>query len=82
MYKSKLILQQLVGAKYARLSVIHLIIKMLFDTKFAGMQDDLEEEPIAEEDLMENARVTYDIFVQNSLEATSHSLEWLPYTHQ
>lgn len=72
----------LVGAKYARLSVIHLIIKMLFDTKFAGMQDDLEEEPIAEEDLMENARVTYDIFVQNSLEATSHSLEWLPYTHQ
>ncbi len=72
----------LVGAKYARLSVIHLIIKMMFDTKFAGMQDELEEEPIAEEDLMENARVTYDIFVQNSLEATSHSLEWLPYTHQ
>lgn len=55
---------------------------MLFDTKFAGMNEELEEEPIAEEDLMENARVTYDIFVQNSLEATSHTLEWLPYTHQ
>jgi hypothetical protein len=55
---------------------------MLFDTKFAGAHEDLEEEPIAEEDMMENARVTYDIFVQNSLEATSHSLEWLNYTHQ
>jgi len=54
---------------------------MLLDTKFAGMQDDGEEEPIGEEDLMENARVTYDIFVQNSLEATSHTLEWLPYSH-
>jgi hypothetical protein len=36
---------------------------MLFDTKFAGANQDLEEEPIAEEDMMENARVTYDIFV-------------------
>lgn len=55
---------------------------MLIDTKFAGMQDEPEDEPIAEEDIMENARVTYDVFVQNSLEATSHTLEWLPYTHQ
>lgn len=53
---------------------------MLIDTKFAGLQNEEEEEPIAEEDLMENARVTYDVFVQNSLEATSHTLEWLPYT--
>jgi hypothetical protein len=36
---------------------------MLFDAKFAGVHEEVEEEPIAEEDLMENARVTYDIFV-------------------
>jgi len=54
---------------------------MKIDTNFAGMLDDAEEEPIAEEDLMENARVTYDVFIQNSLDATSHTLEWLPYSH-
>ena len=48
---------------------------------FAG-NNPAPEEPIAEEDLMENARVTYDIFVQNTLEATSHTLEWLPKTIQ
>jgi hypothetical protein len=37
-----------------------------------------DDEPIAEEDLMENARVTYEVFVQNNLDATSHSLQWLP----
>ncbi len=71
------------GTHNSLLVFIHLvvIIKMLIDTKFAGLQNEEEEEPIAEEDLMENARVTYDVFVQNSLEATSHTLEWLPYTH-
>lgn len=54
---------------------------------FAGNQKDgpLEEasaEPIAEEDMMENARVTYEVFVQNNLESTSHSLQWLPKLEQ
>ena len=48
---------------------------MNFDSKaFAGNLGPDPEEPIAEEDLMENARVTYEIFVQNNLDATSHSL--------
>jgi len=40
------------------------------------------EQSIAEEDVMENAKVTYDVFVQNSLDATSHTLEWLNLTHE
>ena len=27
---------------------------------------------------MENVRVYYDIFVQNTLKSTSHSVQWLP----
>ena len=42
----------------------------------------LGEQPIAEEDVMENTRMTYDVFVQNSQDATSHTIEWLPYTHE
>ena len=34
--------------------------------KFAGMID--ENEPMAEEEVMENIRVMYDIFIQNSLD--------------
>lgn len=29
--------------------------------------------------MMENARVAYDVFIQNSLKSTSHSVQWLPY---
>jgi hypothetical protein len=31
---------------------------------------------------MENVKQTYDMFVQNQLPATSHTLEWLPIGHQ
>ena len=31
---------------------------------------------------MENVKQTYDMFVQNQLSATSHTLEWLPIGHQ
>ena len=31
---------------------------------------------------MENVKQTYDLFVQNQLPATSHTLEWLPIGHQ
>jgi len=30
---------------------------------------------------MENVRQTYDLFVQNQVKHTSHTLEWLPITH-
>jgi len=39
-------------------------------------------EEMAEEDLMANAKVTYEVFIQNNLECTSHTLEWLRYTNQ
>lgn len=39
--------------------------------------DDYGDEPMAEEDLMNKASLIFDIFVQNSIEATSHSVEWL-----
>ncbi len=57
---------------------------MMLGQNFAGIKEgsDQSEEPIAEEDMMENARLTYDIFVQNGLSETSHTIEWLPYTHQ
>lgn len=45
-------------------------------------QEGNEGEPIAEEEVMENIKATYDVFVQNSLEATSHTIEWLKNTHQ
>ena len=40
-------------------------------------QNDNEE--IDDEIMMENARVAYDVFIQNSLKSTSHSVQWLPY---
>lgn len=27
---------------------------------------------------MDNAKYSYEVFIQNSLDATSHTLEWLP----
>ena len=50
----------------------------------AGMnsQDDDQQLPISEEELMENVKVTYDVFVQESLETTSHTIEWLNCTKQ
>ena len=38
------------------------------------------EEHLDEDAKMENVRMTYDVFVQNDLKATGHSLEWLPVT--
>jgi len=35
---------------------------------------------MGEEDLMHKASIVFDVFVQNSIEATSHSIEWLPFT--
>ena len=37
-----------------------------------------EEEPLEEDEKMENVRLTYDLFIQNQLQYTSHTLEWLP----
>lgn len=41
--------------------------------------DEIAGEEMAEEDLMANAKVTYEVFIQNNLESTSHTLEWLRY---
>lgn len=48
------------------------------------MEDDsiAGDEPMGEEDIMANAKVTYEVFVQNNLDATSHTLEWTKYTNQ
>lgn len=35
-----------------------------------------------EEDVMENAKFTYDLFVQNTVDSTSHTLQWLPRREQ
>lgn len=43
---------------------------------------DYQDEPMAEEDLMNKASLIFDVFVQNSLEATSHSIEWLPFVEE
>ena len=40
-----------------------------------------DQEQLDEDAKMENIRMTYDVFVQNSLSATSHSMEWLPVSH-
>ena len=40
-----------------------------------------EEESLHEDVKMENIGLTYDVFVQNELPHTSHSLEWLPISH-
>jgi hypothetical protein len=42
----------------------------------------LDEEEVEEDIKMENVRQTFDLFIQNTLKATSHSLEWLPIGHQ
>ena len=44
--------------------------------------DSIAGEEMAEEDLMANAKVTYEVFIQNNLESTSHTLEWLRYKNQ
>ena len=40
-----------------------------------------DEESLHEDVKMENIGLTYDLFVQNELKETSHSLEWLPISH-
>ena len=40
-----------------------------------------DEESLDEDVKMENVRATYDMFIQNQLKRTSHSLEWLPISH-
>ena len=37
-----------------------------------------QEEAMREEDVMENAKFTYEVFIQNTLDYTSHSVQWLP----
>ena len=44
--------------------------------------DSIAGEEMAEEDLMANAKVTYEVFIKNNLESTSHTLEWLRYKNQ
>jgi hypothetical protein len=44
--------------------------------------DEEEGQAIAEEDVMENIKVMYDVFIQNNLDTTSHSIEWLKMTHE
>ena len=44
-------------------------------------QDGQNEESLGEDEKMENIRMTYDLFVQNSFKYTSHSIEWLPISH-
>jgi hypothetical protein len=38
-------------------------------------------QPMTEEELMENIKVTYDVFVQHSLDTTSHTIEWINHPH-
>ena len=40
-----------------------------------------EQEMLAEDEKMENVGHTYDLFIQNELPHTSHTLEWLPISH-
>ena len=43
-----------------------------------GGQLNQDEESLAEDEKMENIRIVYDLFIQNTLKHTSHTLEWLP----
>jgi histone-binding protein RBBP4 len=43
-----------------------------------GDSQEEDEEILDEEAQMENVRVYYDIFLQNTLKSTSHSVQWLP----
>ena len=36
-----------------------------------------EEEPLNQEEIMDNARTTHEIFIQNQLKSISHSIQWL-----
>ena len=37
------------------------------------------EDANGEENQMEDAKQNYDIFIQNNLDYTSHSVQWLPF---
>ena len=39
------------------------------------------EEGLAEDEKMENVGHTYDMFIQNEIPHTSHTLQWLPISH-
>ena len=68
------LLKQLAGASQDQLQAIMAQINA------AGGQR--EEEELQEDEKMENVKQTYDMFIQNQLSATSHTLEWLPIGHQ
>ena len=65
------------------------LFKQLGNQAFSGLmggfggagdfnENEEDEQPLEQEDLMENAKLTYEIFIQNSLRCTTHSIQWLP----
>ena len=46
-----------------------------------GDENENSQEELDDEQLMENCRNYYDIFIQNILGSTSHTVQWLPYHH-
>lgn len=36
---------------------------------------------IDDEEMMDNAQQVCDVFIHNRLESTSHTVQWLPYSH-
>ena len=57
-------------------------MQALFGGGAPDSQEDGNAEPLDEEQVMENARVTCDIFIHNLLSQTSHTVQWLPYEEE
>lgn len=45
-------------------------------------EDDGQGEALEDNDLMDNAKMSYEVFVMTKSVSTSHSVQWLPYQEQ
>lgn len=50
-----------------------------FPEGFGGVAGGEADEVMSEEGNMENCKYTYEMYIQNSLDYTCHTLEWLPH---
>jgi hypothetical protein len=64
---------------------LEAILSSMTAQERAALMEDIyahkqQEEELDEKTLMENVALVYDVFIKNTMEAVSHSLEWLPVT--
>ena len=57
-------------------------IQSLLGQDAVDIEEEGQEEALEINELMENAKVSYECFISGNLKTNSHSVQWLPYQEQ